>query len=156
MHAAVIFYVTFIGFSDSAILNGKVGYATDLWTSSLTAFTALVIIVNLNLILRMRYITYLHALSFVIVSLGFYLLFMWFTNFVDFGWMQYSVYEAHNSLNFYMTIALTVGICFSLDLAYECYLVLIKTSPTSFLRLLVSKRFTIDTSANKDLFQDLS
>ena len=155
-HSALIFYITFVGLSDSAILNGKMGYATDLWTSSLTAFTALVVTVNLNLILRMRYITYMHALSFVIVSFGFYLAFMWFTNFVDFGWMQYSVEEAHKSLNFYMIIALTVGICFSLDFAYECYLVLIKTSPTSYLRLLVNKGFTIDSKKNKEQFQILS
>ena len=79
--------MTFLAFSDSAILNKSSGYSTDLWTSSVAAFTALVVIVNLNLIIRMRYITKFHALSFLIVSLGFYFGFMWFTNFVDFGWM---------------------------------------------------------------------
>ena len=78
--------MTFIGFYDSAILNADIGYTTDLWTSSVTAFTALVVTVNLNLILRMKYITYMHALSFLIISLGFYVMFMWFTNFVEFGW----------------------------------------------------------------------
>ena len=92
LHAAIIFYVTFLAFSDSGVLSSDSGYSTDLWTSSVAAFTALVVTVNLNLIIRMKYITKLHAMSFLIISFGFYLGFMWFTNFVDFGWTQYSVY----------------------------------------------------------------
>ena len=86
MHAAIIFYVTFITFQDSGILNANHGYTTDLWTSSISAFTALVFTVNLNLLIRMKYITFWHGLSFLLISYGFYLTFMWFTNFVAFGW----------------------------------------------------------------------
>ena len=138
VHSAIIFYVTFLTFSDSAILNASKGYSTDLWTGSIAAFTSLVFTVNLNLIIRMKYLTYLHALSILVVSYFSYLGFMWFTNFVDFGWTQYSVFEAHNSNVFYLTIALTSGSCFALDYFYESYNVLLKTTPASFLRLIIS------------------
>ena len=55
-----------------------------------------------------------------------------------------------------MTIAVTVGACFSIDLAYECYLVLIKTSPTSYLRMLVSQNQTIEEKENKQTFDQIS
>ena len=87
VHSAIIFYITFMTYNDSGILNASKGYSTDLWTGSVAAFTALVFTVNLNLIIRMKYLTYLHALSILAVSYLSYLGFMWFTNFVDFGWM---------------------------------------------------------------------
>ena len=139
VHSAIIFYITFITYGDSGILSPSKGYSTDLWTGSVAAFTSLVFTVNLNLIIRMKYLTYLHAISILVVSYFSYLGFMWFTNFVDFGWTQHSVLTAHESAVYYMTIALTCGTCFILDYFYESYVVLINTSPASFLRLVINK-----------------
>ena len=123
VHAGITFFITFLSFQNSFVLNADKGYATDLWTSSVCAFTSLVFIVNFNLLIRIKYITYLHALSFVIVSLGLYMIFMWFTNYVYFGWTQYSIYEAHNSILFYLNLALCIGSCLSIDLLL-CRLIL--------------------------------
>ena len=100
----------------SGVLNGGTGYPTDLWTTSVAGFTALVYIVNFNLLIRMHFVTQYHALSFAIISYGFYEAFMWFTNYVDFGWTQYAVAAGHESASFYLVMTCTVGICLVLDL----------------------------------------
>lgn len=78
--------MTFFSFGDSGILNADTGYASDLWTSSVACFTSLVFTVNLNLMIRMKYITWLHVVSVFAISYGLYLAFIWITNYVDMGW----------------------------------------------------------------------
>jgi len=131
--------------ADSGILNPEQGYSTDLWTSSVATFTALVSTVNFNLLLRMKFTTVYHFLSFLFISVLCYISFMWFTNFFDFGWTQFSVLQAHLSPIFYLSIFCTVGTCFMLDYLNECYWVLIKTSPVSFLRRIVSQKLSISS-----------
>ena len=148
--------MTFITYSDSSILNSSKGYSTDLWTGSVAAFTALVFTVNLNLLIRMKYLTYLHGLSVVLVSYFSYLGFMWFTNFVDFGWTQHSVLEAHRSNVFYLTIALTCGSCFALDYFYDSYQVLLNTSPAAQLRQVISRGSSINNQIERKKFYEIS
>jgi hypothetical protein len=145
VHAAIIFYTVFLSSANSGILNSESGYSTDLWTSSVATFTALVATVNFNLLLRMKFVTMYHMLSFLVVSITCYIGFMWFTNFFDFGWTQFSVLEAHLSPIFYLSIFFTTGFCFLLDYLYECYWVLIKTSPVSFLRRVISQNLSIQS-----------
>ena len=112
-----------------------------------------IVTVNLNLIIRMKYITLLHALSFMIMSFGAYLGFMWFTNFVEFGWTHYSIEQVHSSPLFYLTITVTVGASFMLDLFLECASVLLKTSPTSMLRSIIRSRSSIENPLNLAKFE---
>lgn len=106
--------------------------------------------------IRMKYLTYLHGLSILVVSYFSYLGFMWFTNYVDFGWTQYSVFEAHNSNVFYLTIALTCTSCFALDYFYESYCVLLQTTPASFLRLIINKGGSINNQQEAKQFYAIS
>ena len=92
----------------------------------------------------MTFITYLHGLSILLISFGTYLGFMWTTNYFQLGWTQYAVYEAHSSNLFYLTITLSVSTCFIIDLFYLCCKVLLKTSPASYLRILVSHGVNIN------------
>ena len=57
-----------------------------MWTTSVTAFTSLVFVANINLLIRMKYITIYHWLSLLVISIGLYIIFMWGSNFQDFGW----------------------------------------------------------------------
>ena len=134
IHAAIIFFVTFLSYQYGAVLNAIEGYSSDLWTSSVCAFTALVFTVNINLVVRTQYLTKLHALCFGICSLTAYMSFMWLTNFTEYTWTQYAVEEAHISSIFYLNLTLTVGLCLVLDIALASYSVLLKTTPVSFLR----------------------
>ena len=96
----------------------------------------------------MKYITWLHILSFVVASYVSYLGFMWFTNFVNFGWTQYSITEAHRSVLFYLCITLTVTFCLALDFFFETYGVLINMSPISFLRIAISRAMDMENPFN--------
>ena len=135
------------------MLNAGEGYSTDLWTSSVCAFTALVVTVNVNLLFRIKYFTKLHLVCFLLCSFSFYIGFMWATNYTQYAWTQHAVYEAHVSLQFYFILAVTIGFCLALDMLLESYKVLIKTSPTDFLRLVVSRKQSIYTPDNKARFE---
>ena len=86
IHAGIIFFVVFLGYQYGAVLNVGEGYSSDLWTSSVCAFTALVFTVNISLIVRTQYLTRLHALCFGVCSLLAYIAFMWLTNFTSYAW----------------------------------------------------------------------
>lgn len=54
-----------------------------MWTASVTAFTALMFVVNFNLFTRMPYITWLHVGGMVFTAIGPYFVFMWIGNYVS-------------------------------------------------------------------------
>ena len=156
VHSAIIFFITFLSYQESGVLSAEEGYNTNLWTSSVCTFTALIVTVNLNLMLRMKYMTKLHAIGFIVFSFSAYFTFMWLTNYTALAWTESAVLQAHRSLIFYLIIACTVGICLSTDLFHESYKVLIQTSPHSFLRQLISSKQSIESPTNHQTFVDLS
>jgi len=141
--------VTFWSYQKGGLLSSDQGYANDLWTSSVCAFTSLVITVNLNLIVRMKYLTWVHAVGYSLFSLASYMSFMWFTNFSSFAWTQHSVLEAHSSGPFYLIVTFCVGASVMIDFAFETSSVLIFTTPVSFLRQVASRRCSIDSPGFK-------
>ena len=143
IHAGVIFFVTIIAFEESGILNQDTGYATDLWTSSVAIFTSLIVTVNINLILRMKFMTAWHGLSILLISFGSYQGFMWLTNYIDIGWTYSAVIETHRSNIFYMTFILTVSACFVMDFMMLGTKVLLRTGPASYLRILINHKVPI-------------
>lgn len=153
VHATIIFFIIFFGLKDAAILNPSHGAPTDLWTSSLTTFTALVIVVNLNLVMRIQYFTWWHFAGFAVFSIASYFGFMWFTNYVEFGWTQYSVIECFKSPLFYLAVGFAVATCFIIDLSIKSYLVLIAVKPTSYLRRLIASKKSIEGEAEKAGYQ---
>ena len=150
VHATIIFFVTFIGLEDSGIFNPDKGYSTTLWTTSVATFTSLVFAVNINLMTRMRYLTSLHFLSLAICSFGAYVGYMWFTNYVEIGVTQDVILESHYSVLFYFCVFFSVTTCFALDYFKEATKVLLFTSPTDFLRRLVSSKKTINSKENQE------
>lgn len=93
--STVIFFICFQPVLDEfPILDPDNGYPESMWTNSITAFTALMLIVMANLFTRMKYITWLHHLSIWALSIAIYLVWMWISN-----WMppqtEYAVMEAH-------------------------------------------------------------
>ena len=140
LHASIIFFVTFLGLKDSGIFNPNDGYSTTLWTSSVATFTSLVFAVNINLMVRMRYLTYIHILSLLIISFGAYTGYMWFTNYVEIGAVKDAVLESHFSALFYLCIFFSVTTCLTLDYFKESVAVLLFTRPTDYLRRLISSK----------------
>ena len=136
------------------ILNGKTGYPLDMWTASSTAFTSLIFVVNFNLYTRLGYITWLHAMAILLLSITPYLIYMWIGNFMSPEWSQThnAIMEAHKSPTFYLKVGICIGICFLVDYAIECYDVLIKPSPINFLRILVNRNIELNDGQNREQF----
>jgi len=86
VHSAIIFFITFLSYQESGVLSAEEGYNTNLWTSSVCTFTALIVTVNLNLVMRMKYMTKLHAIGFIVFSFSAYFTFMWLSNYTALAW----------------------------------------------------------------------
>ena len=122
------------------------GYPIDMWQASVTAFTALILVVHFNLFTRLKYITWLHALAIFGLSIIPYLTYMWIGNYLsaDISQTQYAVLTAHKTLIFYIKIACCIAWTFMLDYALDCWAILINENPTDYLRLLVNKGLNVD------------
>ena len=107
-----------------------------MWTSSVAAFTALILVVHFNLYTRLPYMTWYHALAIFGLSIGPYLIYMWSSNYLpaEISNTQYAVLEAHRSPIFYLKIFCCVMASFIVDYAISSYQVLVRTSPSDFLR----------------------
>lgn len=102
--------------------------------------------------LRMNYFTIFHFLSLLVISISLYLIFMWASNFLNLGWTQYAVLASHQAPIFYLIMSFTIGTCVLLDYCLLSYRILIKTTPISFLRLIVSQKESIETESNRARF----
>jgi len=65
------------------IIQGETGFPPDMWTASVTTFTALIFVVNFNLFTRLKYLTVAHFIAIVLCSLLPYLLYMWLSNYMS-------------------------------------------------------------------------
>ena len=128
-----------------------------MWTSSVSAFTALIFVVHFNLVTRMYYITKVHLLVIFVCSIFPYLGYMWLSNYLsaDSSQTQNAVLEAHRSPDFYLTVLCSIGVTFLLDYAVTCYMIVINPSPTAFLRQLVAKGASVEESGNMTHFKQL-
>ena len=82
--SAAIFFICYQPMvKEVSIMHGDTGYAPEMWTASVTAFTALIFVIHFNLFTRMRYITYLHVCSIVLWSILPYIIYMWASNYMS-------------------------------------------------------------------------
>ena len=88
-----------------------------MWTASFTCFTALIFVVNFNMVTRINYFTQMHAFTLLICSLLPYEVYMWVSNYMspEVSKVQFAVMEAHLSPIFYLRVAACLAICLSLD-----------------------------------------
>ena len=128
-----------------------------MWTSSVTAFTALMFVVHFNLITRMKYITWVHIVSICLCSILPYLIYMWLSNWIspDISNTQFAVSEAHASPMFYLRIACCIGATFFRDYAVECWNVCITQNPADFLLSIIKSKKSIEDPVNLDRFNQL-
>ena len=139
------------------ILNAETGYPDDMWTSSVTAFTALIFVVHFNLYTRIKYFTWVHVFSVLGASISPYLIYMWIGNYLpaDISPTQFAVEEAHKSSIFYIKIMFCIGTCFILDYGISCWKIIIKENPTDYLRTLISKNLSIGSKVYREHFDML-
>jgi len=91
-----------------------------------TAFTALMFIVNANLLIRSRYLTWIHLFHVTVGALIIYFVYIWIGNYLEISQTRFAVLEAHKSPTFYLTIGCCLAFTVSVDFALEAYRVLIR------------------------------
>ena len=128
-----------------------------MWTTSVTASTALVFVIHFNLFSRMKYITWVHAVGIFGLSLFPYLVYMWISNYLpaDMSQIQYAVVVAHKTSVFYLKIMCIIAITFLVDYGLDCWAILITENPTDYLRSLIYKGYSVEVPFNRSHFNAL-
>ena len=93
----------------------------DQYTMSLAMFTSMVLVVNMDLLLKSRYITLINIIAVILTSIVPYFLFVWKSNYIVSSWMMNVVGHAIQSKTFFATIVVTVAACFATDVFFETY-----------------------------------
>ena len=126
-------------------------------TASVTSFTALIFVVHFNLLTRMKYITLIHGVAIMFTAILPYLVYMWISNYIspDISDVTSAVLQAHRSPTFYLRVAACIAFSFSLDYAWECWIVIIRGNPTDFLRGLINQGKSIEDPVNRAKFNYL-
>ena len=93
----------------------------------------------MKLMVQMRYFTGYNFLAIFILSMGIYYAFVWACNYLPLSNTYGTILEMHLSPLYYLTIGLCVMLCFAIDLFYRSFYFNILTTPSDFLRLVVSK-----------------
>ena len=133
-HAFVVYYITMMAFRESGLLDGEWGGNVDHWTLSATAFTSIVFVVNVNLMIYTRFITWLNWFAVGVASIGMYVMYMWISNYLSYSKMHNAILPAHGSEIFYLTVIICVALCASVDYFLHAKQLLLQPSPSDYLR----------------------
>jgi magnesium-transporting ATPase (P-type) len=133
-HAVIVYFVPLYAYGNTSILSEETGSTTEMWTFSVTSFTAMMFVINLKLIVESRYFTYLNAIAIFPAALLLYIAFMWASNYLEFMKTEAAIVELHSSSGFYLTVLVCVVLAFAIDFSIMAYRVLIKQTPADFLR----------------------
>ena len=93
--------------------------------------------------MQMRYYSYWNFIAIFLLSVGIYYAFVWIANIVWFSNTYVTVYQMHSSPLFYLTVFLIVGTLFVVDLFVTSFRFNFMTTPTDFLRTMVSQKKNI-------------
>ena len=116
----------------------------DIWTFSVTSFTAVIIIVTLKLMVTERYFTWVNLVSIFVLSLGIYFCYIWASNFTGFSNTYETMQVLFSSSQYYLTIGLCVTLCYGIDIFIRSLEFEFKTTPTDFLRKCVNMNLPIE------------
>lgn len=86
----------------------------------------------------MRYFTGYSWLAILVLSVGIYYAFMWACNWLSPSKTYATIIEMHMSPLYYLTCGLCIMICFSIDLFFKGVSFNILTSPSDYLREIIS------------------
>ena len=139
LHSLLAFIVSYWAYRD-AILHDN-GLNNDLWSFSVTVFTAIIIIVTMKLVLYSRMFNWFNVTCFIVFSLGPYFLYVWVTNFTEFSNTHLSIVVTFNSPQFYFVCVLCVCSAFVVDLARRAVEFNIFPGPADFLQRVYKQRW---------------
>ena len=131
LHAAVIFWLPIYAINDSCIVSED-GQMSNMWLMSLTSFMSLFLIQNNKLLVESRSISLFQAGVFLILSIIPYFLFIWGSNWLG-DELKSEIVFSHITARFYLTVFLSVCICFLIDYTVRVCQILIWPDPSSYL-----------------------
>lgn len=91
-----------------------------------------------------RYYTVFNFIAIFALSLGIYYAFMWVAGNMTFFKTYASIAQIHDTPLYFLTIFLCVGLTFSVDLFLTGIKYNIYTSPSDFLRTIVSRKLKVE------------
>jgi magnesium-transporting ATPase (P-type) len=132
-HAAIVFFLPYAFLLNSIVTQQ--GENPDMWFLSVTSFTSIIIMVNLKLFTTERNFNYLNVISFVILSIGFYIGIEWASDVMTSFNTDYTITILYRSPVYYLTILLCCCLEFTIDHFVQVYRFYISESPNDFCRL---------------------
>jgi hypothetical protein len=148
IHAILIFCVTYYAMPFTG-LNAQ-GHTSDMWYFSITMYTSVILIVDIKLAAYTRYWTILSGLALVITSIGFYFAYIWIADAVS----SFQVYQTATSMfssqQFYLSVILTVGFVFILDITY----MYLQTEYNTSILQLFWKIVTLKRENDEEVFEE--
>ena len=79
IHSLIVFFVPIYHFKE--ILLSENAENSDLWSFSVTSFTAVILIVTLRLMLFERFFSWINADCIALLSVGLYFAYIWYANY---------------------------------------------------------------------------
>ncbi|KAL4445931.1 hypothetical protein ABPG74_010923 [Tetrahymena malaccensis] len=131
--ALCFFFTIFItneGFLDSQ------GNVADIWATSISLYTSIIILVNLKLALNTQMWTIWNWVAFIFTSIGLYFAYIWLSDIWTLSGTYLTASTLFSSSQFYLCVSLNILTCF----AFDCLLLAGKSSKDSLLNYL--KRVT--------------
>lgn len=98
----------------------------------------------MKLMVFIRFYTIFNFIAIFLFSLCIYFAYIWITNILSFSHTIYTINILHQSPLFYLTVFFCVGTTFAFDLFFTGLKFNLYTSPTDFLRKIVSRKLNLE------------
>jgi hypothetical protein len=128
LHACLVFFIPLYALQETGIVSQD-GDTDDLWLLSLTSFTSVVWVVNLNLTVLTRSFNFIVTTAILVPSLMGYSIHMWVTNSNN-DKLEAAIMQSHNTPLFYLCVILSVGFCFLFDYFLKAFSYLAVPNPS--------------------------
>ena len=87
--------------------------------------------------------------SYFVLSLDVYIVYMWVTNYMSFSKTYASIVPLHQSYLYYLTVLLCVGLCFFVDYFISAIQFNLFPTPSDFLRTVVKMGYRMEDNEDK-------
>ena len=114
MFEATFITVLFYFILSQTSVNGN-GYSSSYWLVGLTIYSAVIMVVTFKLATHTRFWSLLLIITIIFLSLGFYIAYMWISNFALSDHVEGTAYIAWTSIETYFVVLLCVCLILFVD-----------------------------------------
>ena len=147
-HSVFTFWFPIAVFQASNILNSD-GHNVDLWSLSLTSFTAVYIVVTVRIIVWTRWWTCTNFLFYSVFSICVYVAYIFISEAIELTLVPF-VETTHKSLIYWVTAAFVVGVIFLLETTTEFFRLEYNKNASDYCRM-----YVINKKKDKDYDPDV-